>query len=74
MINPAQVPSQTRLQNETNRVTSSRIAHFAKMTPAERMKALIERGLLQSTDINAFCSEKSLDVTQAEKFIENMAK
>lgn len=62
-------PANTKIKND--KVISSRILAFAKMTPQERVQTLVERGILDTDDIDVLNNQKSLDIGQAEKFIEN---
>lgn len=54
-------------------VTRSRIPHFYRMTPAERVRAVHERGLLSDHDVERLASgEATLDINAADKMIENV--
>ncbi len=50
---------------------SSRILGFAKMSPQERIEALISNNILNQSDADAFSPKGSLDAESAENFIEN---
>jgi hydroxymethylglutaryl-CoA reductase len=54
-------------------VTRSRIPHFYKMSVAERVRAVHERGLLSDADFDRLSSgQTTLDLQAADKMIENV--
>ncbi|MCC7258485.1 MAG: hydroxymethylglutaryl-CoA reductase, degradative [Gammaproteobacteria bacterium] len=54
-------------------VTRSRIPHFYRMSPADRVRAVHERGLLSDADLARLTrGEATLDVNAADKMIENV--
>jgi hydroxymethylglutaryl-CoA reductase len=54
-------------------VNRSRIPHFYRMSPAERVRAVRELGLLTDSDFDRLCSgAATLDVNAADKMIENV--
>jgi hydroxymethylglutaryl-CoA reductase len=54
-------------------VTRSRIPHFYKMSVAERVRAVHERGLLDDADFDRLSSgQTTLDLQAADKMIENV--
>jgi len=55
----------------TKTLMSSRIPSFAKMKPLDRIEALLERNLLDTSEKFALQEESSLKISQAESFIEN---
>ena len=54
-------------------MTRSRIPHFYKMSVAERIRAVRDRGLLSETDFDMLSAgEATLDLQAADKMIENV--
>ncbi|MEO8224920.1 MAG: hydroxymethylglutaryl-CoA reductase, partial [Gammaproteobacteria bacterium] len=54
-------------------MTRSRIPHFYKMSVAERVRAVRDRGLLSDTDFDKLSAgETTLDLQAADKMIENV--
>jgi len=54
-------------------VSRSRIPHFYRMSPAERVRAVRELGLLTDTDMDRLANgTATLDVNAADKMIENV--
>ena len=65
-------PSVTRTRRN-QAVARSRIPHFYRMSPAERVRAVHELGLLTDSDLDKLASgEATLDVNAADKMIENV--
>ncbi|GMW06656.1 MAG: hydroxymethylglutaryl-CoA reductase, degradative [Gammaproteobacteria bacterium] len=54
-------------------MTRSRFPHFYRMSPAERIRAVHERGLLTDGDVEQLArGEATLDINAADKMIENV--
>ncbi len=54
-------------------MSRSRIPHFYRMSPAERVRAVHDLGLLSDSDVDRLASgEATLDINAADKMIENV--